>query len=236
MPAERYFIKTSLNDGDTLSLEDQEYHHLVHVMRSKPGETVEVVNGMGQLAKAVIRSIEKKQVILDLQSVIHEVPPKHQIILAQAIPRPNRLDFILEKGTELGMTQLWLFPGKQSERKEINDHQVERMQSVMISAMKQCGRLYLPKIEIKPTLEKWTNFPSHAYFGDVGPEAEIFEKAWKPVSEIVFFIGPESGFTANETSILQKNCKGVKLHGNILRTDTAALSALSLVSHWLMSD
>lgn len=234
MPAERYFIETPLTVGDVLSLEGQEYHHLVHVMRTKAGESVEVVNGMGQLAVADVQEINKKHASLLINSIVEEPAPQHAIILAQAIPRPNRLDFILEKGTELGMTQLWLFPGKHSERKEIGENQVERMKLVLIAAMKQCGRLRLPKIVVKPLLEKWNEFPTNAYFGDTDSSAEVFSKVWKPGNEVVFFVGPESGFNEGETTILRKHCKGVKLHGNILRTDTAALTALSLISHWLL--
>ena len=161
MPAERYFFEGSFPIGSQVKLDGQEHHHLVRVMRSKAGDPVELINGTGELATALISLIEKKYTLLDIQNVIKEPKSGFEIILAQAIPRINRLDFILEKGTELGMTQLWLFPGDHSERKSLTEHQIERMRLSAIAATKQCGRLYLPIISQKPSLIKWerTDYP-----------------------------------------------------------------------------
>jgi 16S rRNA (uracil1498-N3)-methyltransferase len=237
MPAERFYVPQDLFLDQVVLLEDQEFHHLVNVMRSKEGEAVEVVNGKGALGYATVQRIEKKRASLHIKDVLFESKNKIEIILAQAIPRLNRLDFILEKGTELGMSQLWLFPTQLSDRKELTDHQLERMKSITIAAMKQCGRLFLPQIVIKPALPKWEKPAYNCFFGDLNPQAPIFSKLQHTNLEkgILFYIGPESGFTAEETQLLQRmGVEGVKLHPNILRTDTAALVALSLASQLTM--
>jgi len=170
--------------------------------------------------------------IFDLKEVLEETP---KIILAQAIPRLNRLDFILEKGTELGMSEIWLYASEYGERKEFTEHQLERMRGVTIAAMKQCGRLHLPKIVMMPLLSKWaaprTDYA--LFFGDVSSTAKYFMPSDLPnksTTGLVFFIGPESGFSEKETILLKEfGSKGVKLHPNILRTDTAALTALSVL-------
>lgn len=236
MPAERFFSDNELQVGQMVELFDQEFHHLAHVMRAQEGDSVEIVNGRGALAAAAVASRDKKRAILQVESIVIESPPAVEVILAQAVPRINRLDFILEKGTELGMTQLWLFPGKLSERQQLTEHQLERMRGVTIAAMKQCGRLYLPQIIMKPPIAQWTSLPEYSYFGDVEKDTEIFAQAWrKPVESVLLCIGPESGFADDEVKALRSmRAKGVKLHENILRTDTASLMALSLVSHWLL--
>ena len=131
------------------------------------------------------------------------------------------------------MTQLWLFPGEHSERKELTEHQLERAKAITVAAMKQCGRLWLPAIELKPKLAAWCGLDFTGLYGDVSPQAPGIRQVWErvaPSKGIVFWIGPESGFSAREEEKLkQLGAHGVKLHPNILRTDTAALVALSLV-------
>lgn len=234
MPAERYYHPTTFAKGDTLFLEDQEYHHLLHVMRIREGETVEIVNGCGQLAAATVQKLEKKRAILSLTIVEHAPPPKAKLILAQGTPRQNRLDFIIEKGTELGVTEFRLFPAEKGEKKGPTDGQKERLKSVAIAAMKQCGRLYLPEITYMPPLEEWTSPNITSYFGDTRPEAPSLLKRWNQETvkhEVMFFIGPESGFSDKEVAAMVRlGATGVTLHPNILRTDTAAIAALSVIS------
>lgn len=234
MPAERYYFDGELTLQANILLADTEFHHLAHVMRSKAGESVEIVNGKGALAQAEILRLDKKQAALSIRQVSTKERSSFEVILAQAIPRINRLDFILEKGTELGMTQIWLFPGETSERKILTENQWERAQAVVIAAMKQCGRLWLPQILMKPLLRDWQPLPYPSYYGDVAPDAKSFSEAWRtPSTGAIFFIGPESGFSQKEeNTLLSLGSRGVKLHENILRTDTAALTALSLLSHF----
>lgn len=238
MPVERFYSNSDLLQGSSLSLEGTEFHHLVHVIRMQEGETVELVNGRGFLASAQISQITKKYALLTITNVFFEPAPSYEVILAQAIPRMNRLDFILEKGTELGMTQLWLFPGMKGERRQLTDAQIERMHAVMIAAMKQSGRLYCPQILLKSPLNQWPQPEYKGFFGDVDRSAPIFEhvfKKQKPSVGVVLYIGPESGFSVEEVTKLKEwNTAGVKLHQNILRTDTAALASLALVNHWIL--
>jgi 16S rRNA (uracil1498-N3)-methyltransferase len=239
MPAERYFHENLPPSGNSLLLEEHEFHHLANVMRQEIGEEVELVNGRGLLARARIDRIEKKRAVLTVLEMLYTLPPSFSIILAQAIPRLQRLEFIVEKGTELGMSELQLFPASLSEKKTLSDHQMTRLRAIMIAAMKQCGRLYLPQIVIKPSIAEWGKPELPAYFGDFHPTSPLFEKAWEqhPASAngILFVIGPESGFNDHEINLLrQLGIQGVKLHHNVLRTETAALAALALISHWVI--
>ena len=238
MPAERFYIDHFFQAKELHELKEAEFHHLIHVMRARVGDHIEIVNGKGALAQASLHNVSKNKASLYIESVMQEPEHPCRIILAQAIPKPNRLDFILEKGTELGVDEFWLFPGHLSIKKEFSSHQLERARLLTIAAMKQCGRLTLPKIEVKPILDKWPHLDSlTSFFGDIDPEASIFKNELlalpSPDNPILFFTGPESGFNEKEIGILKNlGAKGVKLHTNILRTDTASLVALSLISHW----
>lgn len=240
MPAERYYLDDVLTVNKRCELKGPEFHHLAHVMRTRKGESVELVNGKGSLAQAIVQELMKEKALLHVEHVIQEPERPCRLILAQAMPKPNRLDFILEKGTELGVDQFWLFPGDESVKKEVFPQQLERARTLTIAAMKQCGRLTLPEMMIKPRLNQWSSLNEMTtFFGDLDPEAPPFETAWKgllaqPSYPIVFVTGPEAGFSEEEVQVLrEKGARGVKLHPYVLRTDTASVMALSLLSHWL---
>lgn len=238
MPLERYYTKNSLKTGQKVVLIEGEFHHLVHVMRTAVGDSVELVNGAGQLAKATVCQLTRRDAHLEVQSIKSEDKPKREVILIQGIARPNRLDFVVEKGTELGMTQLWLFPSKLSEKKGLNPSHHDRIRGLAVAAMKQCGRLYIPHIEFVEKIESW-KLPNdfQGYFGDVESSAPWFiEELQKGPADksIIFVTGPESGLTEDEVSMLRsKGFIGVKLHQNILRTDTASMTALSIISQYI---
>lgn len=228
MPVERFFCPETFSERIQCSLEDQEFHHLTKVIRCRIGDTVELVNGKGQLASATLDEVEKKRALLTIDKVTSSSPTR-TLILAQAIPRLNRLEFILEKGTELGATAFWLFPGKWSEKAEFSENQWQRMTHLTIAAMKQCGRLDLPPIEIMPQLKEWHGIPHPIFFGDTNAAAPPITL---PVpSPAILLVGPERGLSPKETEILRLlGATGVHLNHNILRTDTAAMAFLAIAA------
>lgn len=235
MPVERFFYPELFEEDQLIHFKDRENHHLVTVMRMKIGEAIELINGKGQLAKAVVKEIEKKSSTLLVTLVKTDPSQRKRLILAQAIPRLNRLDYIIEKCTELGVTEIWLFPSTYSEKKNFSENQLERIDALMIAAIKQCGRLFLPKLSLLPALKQWTPFTIPTFFGDTHPDASPFILKWRQLespNEAIFCIGPEGGFTEEEEQLLQKlGAHGVKLHHHILRTDTAAIASIALLSH-----
>ncbi len=234
MPAFRYFIDQPLTASAHLTLEGDELHHLKTVMRAQTQDPIELVNGRNVLAEGKILDIQKHTAHIHIQNV-QTTPPPIPLILAQALPKTPRLDYILEKGTELGVTEFWLFPSINSEKKEISQTQLQRLKHITIAAMKQCGRLDLPHIEIKKQLSLWKPHSGNNFFGDTDPNAPLFGTT--PVKKIstLFFIGPEKGFHPKEILLLQNtlHATGVKLHPHVLRTETAAVTAATLASYFL---
>lgn len=240
MPVERFFLKEEeLDKGDLVFLKNEELHHLAHVIRIKEGEVIELVNGKGSLATGKIEKITRQQAEITILSSQTSPPPSYELILAQAIPRQPRLEYILEKSVELGVTKIWLFPGELSEKKTLSPSHLERAHYIITSAMKQCGRLFAPELILSPPLFSWnpSDLPSSSFFGDTDPEATSFlsNLAAKQLSSLCIAIGPEKGFHPKEVAWMKNtlHIQGVHLHPNILRTDTASINALSLASAFI---
>ena len=158
MPANRFFLDDPLEPNTVVHLDKQEMHH-ASVMRMREGQVAEIINGRGTLAHA---TYTKAGFHIDS---VETADPHPAIILCQALPRMNRLDTILEKGTEIGMSEVWLFPGDRSEKKSLSPNQLKRAEHIFISAIKQCGRLHLPKLVLKPSLKDWSKPPGLTLFG-----------------------------------------------------------------------
>lgn len=236
MPHDRFYVDDALEMGTCVLLLEEEAHHMAQVMRVRVGERVSLVNGRGSLADAEAIQISRQRCELRVLRVIVAKPDPFRIILAQGMPRFNRLDTIVEKGTELGMHEIWLFPADRSEKKALNESQEQRLQAIVVASMKQCGRLDLPKIVLKPPLHKWTELPFPAFYGALDAQAPSFSARLgelQPLQGSLFFVGPEAGFSNTEIADCKRlGAHGVSLHRNVLRTDTAPLVALTMLSQF----
>ncbi|MCB1137067.1 MAG: 16S rRNA (uracil(1498)-N(3))-methyltransferase [Chlamydiia bacterium] len=229
MPNDRFFHDGPL-EGRVI-FRDQELQHL-RVSRLQLGENFEVIDGRGGLAQATLTRLDRREAEAELSPCTQSEPPAERLILIQALPRLNRLDTIAEKCTELGMTDFWLFPGERSEKKELTKQQQTRVEHLCIAATKQCGRLFLPRVNILPPISKWKDLPEGSYFGDVRPSAPLLARRMEATESLAFIVGPESGLSERELErIEQLGAAGVSLHENILRTDTAPILALGLLAH-----
>ncbi len=225
MPADRFYLNVPLTEETVVKLEEQEHHHLSRVMRVSPGEEVELVNGHGSIAKAIVSRIDKQATTLQILTLQTIPRPSHQIILAIPLMRPNKLELILEKGTELGADGFWMYPADFSEKAELSSNQLERLRNLTISSLKQSGRLFLPSLEVLSSLE---NIHGFILFGDTRENApKIIHTKLK--TETIFISGPERGFSPKEVEFLEQKGHGVKLNPNILRAETAPLAAMSIL-------
>ena len=225
MPENRFFLNTPFAKNKVGLLENEEYRHL-KVMRCKIGDIIELVNGKNQLAKALITHLDKRSAEVTLTEIASGKPLSRQLILAQALLKPKNLELVIEKGTELGATAFWLFPGDLSEKKTLTKTQLERLRHITISALKQSGQLILPALELLPPLSKWTILPPNPHFGEIGSKRPLQPSD----TDITLIIGPEKGFSDAEIKHLRTMANGISLNANTLRAETAALAALAIVS------
>ncbi len=228
MPAERFFYDKIFKKNETLTIEGEEAQHL-RVMRVHTGDVVELINGRGQLAQASLTASYKGKTDLCISQIIESPMPTDFLILCLAMPHFNRLEWIVEKGTELGVSAFWIFPGDLSEKKGLSKQQSVRLRHLMIAAIKQCGRLDLPPVLMKEPLDKWTPPKGTLLFGDTDPKAPGLAPPYS--SPIYFFSGPERGFGQKEIDLFHRwKALGVSLHSNILRTDTAPIAAAAILT------
>jgi 16S rRNA (uracil1498-N3)-methyltransferase len=219
--------------GDTSKLDEEESKHCVRVLRLKENDAVEITDGKGNLFKAIIENANPKACLLKITESHKEAAPNWELIIAVA-PTKNmvRMEWLIEKLTEIGFTRFIPVECNNSERRVIK---TERLNKIAIEAMKQSGRVYLPKIEELISFEKFIK-EYHAYKGLKfiphcnGTDRKTLSFSYKKGENALVLIGPEGDFTGEEIELAAGNgFIPVLLNEKTLRTETAALlAAISL--------
>jgi 16S rRNA (uracil1498-N3)-methyltransferase len=228
MPADRFFIDAELKRNETVLLAGPEHHHLAHVMRLKEGDELELVNGRGDLALGKISEVRKKETLIQLLKSGHEPDTKTaRVFLGVPLMRASKLEWIVEKGTELGVDAFLFYRAAHSELEELHTRHLERLHALIVSALKQSGRLYLPSVEVFPALESLLNREAQVLFGDLSVKKMIEKNP--TASKILFVSGPERGFSKEEETLLSEKGEGVSLSRYVLRAETAPIVAASIL-------
>jgi 16S rRNA (uracil1498-N3)-methyltransferase len=220
-----------------------EIHHIRDVLRLKKGSEVCVFNGKNEEALAMIEEVRDTAVRLQVRSVWQKGKDgKPRIILACAVPKKAKFEFILEKATELGVDVLIPLKTKRTQVIFTEDKQrakQERFQKVVLNAAKQCGRADIPRIGLMtPLAEALKDLDPQGLAvipslnGQNSPIREVLDKHQKPVS-VTFLIGPEGDFTPDEVALAREHgCIPVSLGPTVLKVDTAALAVLALANFY----
>lgn len=216
-------------ESKTIVLSEEESRHLVKVLRHAEGQELELCNGKGIRAIAKITMAHPKKCEVDITSHTFEEKPERIIHLAIA-PTKNmdRLEWVIEKATEIGVDKITLLKCKNNERKVVK---MERLEKILLSAMKQSQRYYLPElIDLTPIqnfIEKHPNGGiAHCYVND-STKASISN--WHAEGPIL--IGPEGDFTLEEVEFAKsKKYTTIDLGKNRLRTETAAVFCVSALT------
>lgn len=221
------FYLANLPESGAAVLEDLEAHHLIHVLRASPGDIVELFNGTGLVASAQITSLHKRDAKLQILGSHREDPSPRQIIVATAVPKGDRFDWLIEKATELGVTRIIPLRTARSVV-DPRESKLEKLRQTVIAACKQSRRNHLLELESTTT---WSDFvtreleQSASYIAHPGPTTRSASSLWDGKSSIVFAIGPEGGFTDEEVELaVGRGAKPISLGPRILRIETAALA------------
>jgi 16S rRNA (uracil1498-N3)-methyltransferase len=240
----RYYV-TALDKG---VLDAEESHHCAQVMRQAVGDVFAVFDGRGTEAKARITEISRDQVKFQILAKAASPRAAHPVWLAQALTKPKSMDLILQKATELGVSELVPLQSDHSVSQvdeEKAGTKIEKWQKLTIEAAKQCGQNWLPIVH-PPIAPKdfVTEIPRGAIklIASLQHEAKPLKSVLKehlanlkPSTPIVVMIGPEGDFTPAE--IGQARSAGfipVSLGKIILRAETAAIFVLSAIAYELM--
>jgi 16S rRNA (uracil1498-N3)-methyltransferase len=221
----RFYTSAPLTLG-RFGLDGPEAHHLANVRRIGVGDEVTLFNGDGREYRAVVASIARRQVDLDVvgaEETSRELG--FQLHIASALPKGDRLDFLIEKLTELGATD---FTPLLAERSIVipKDAKIEKLERAVIEASKQCGRNVLMKLHPPIALAQWCKLgelPPTKWIAHPGGESIVALEG--KLDGVAIAIGPEGGFTEQEVSLANSaGFRSVSLGPRILRVETAALA------------
>lgn len=231
--------------NDRIQIIGTEFHHLVNVVRLEKGDEITVLDGEGGIYDVILTDISKKPPIAigDIKSRKQIQRSSLEVTLVQAITKLDSMDIIIQKATELGVYEIipaiceHSVPNLSSVRSQ---KRVDRWRQIAISASKQCRRPFFPLIsdikdfqealnETEPELRLIFVAPSINYI-TVQKLKDVLKGI--TIKKIQLIIGPEGDFTRNEIDYaICRNAIPVSLGDNILRAETASISALAIVSY-----
>jgi 16S rRNA (uracil1498-N3)-methyltransferase len=242
----RFHIPPSAWNLDQLILEGAEAHHCLDVLRLGPGEKVTVFNGQGTEATVEITGAKKDRV--ELRTLQHAKVPQLscRVTLGQAIPKGKNMELIIEKATELGASAITpLLSDRTVVQCSAGDAQrkQEKWQRVAIEAAKQCGQNWLPAVQLPQTMKEFFSrrldydlMLIASLQSDSRHMKQLLQEHSGGTSRVLILVGPEGDFTPAEISLAKSHgCQPVTLGPIILRTETAAIYCLSVLSHELFS-
>ena len=208
-----------------VKINDEEQQHIVKVLRMREGEEIFVTDGKGNLAKGNL-IFEGKKVFLDVKEIKENLPefsPKLHIAIA---PTKNidRIEFFVEKATEMAISEITILQTEKTERKNLN---IDKLRKQAIAASKQSLRFHFPKINDVTKLSDFLKNinPKNTFVAHCDASFERTEiSKIQNVENITFLIGPEGDFSEKEIKLLsEKEIKAVSLGKQRLRTETAGI-------------
>lgn len=237
----RFFIETELTVGSTIQLTETVFHHWVRVLRAQLQEQATLFNGQGGEYLATLTEINKKNAFVTIESfnpTNRSAPFK--AVLGQVMSKGDRMDYAIQKATELGVSQIQLLTSERCEMRlkyDRDQKKLDHWQAVAIAACEQCGLNLVPEVLAPISLSEWlssTQLPASKFV--LAPEKEQKDVLAGIRPELALLIGPEGGLSENE--ITQANQAGFMnwcIGDRVLRTETAPVVALSILNYRFLS-
>ncbi|MGC8744047.1 MAG: RsmE family RNA methyltransferase [Verrucomicrobiia bacterium] len=241
--SEKYF-----NKGELITLDGEEAHHALKVLRIGKGDTLILLNGKGEEFLCRCVDTQKNRLILTAIEYTKHPPSNYQVVLIQSIPKGRLIESIIEKSIELGVSRIVplitqrVVPNWENSE---NMKRVERWRQIAISAMKQCGQTYLPQIDLPVKIEDYLSknekFELSLVCALSGKTAHLRshieqfkQKHCRNPESVSIWIGPEGDFTPEELTLIKNfGALPITLGNLVLRVETASLCALSIVNYEL---
>jgi len=231
-----FYVEPQNVHGKTLVLTDEEFKHLSRVLRKKTGDHIRVTDGDDNMYEAVILSLDRSQAECEIVATkLRMNEPKNDVTLAVSLLKnPARIDFLVEKATELGVRNIVPLL---CERTIPKHEKHSRLEKIALAAMKQSGRSYLPKVFMLTSFDTLVNH-STDYSLRLIPHEKTEQSQFvgsvlqhhKKMQSVLLVVGPEGGFTEQELELAAENrFIPISLGPRRLRSETAAISALSWV-------
>jgi len=235
MRCPRIYSAQVLALGAQVTLEADAAHHLARVLRLPIGSPLILFNGDGNEYRAEIIALDKKNVVVVISNVLTEARESPLAIhLGVAISKGERMDWVIQKATELGVTEI---SPLQSERVEVRLHgereekKLAHWRAVAISACEQCARNRIPVInDVRPLFNWIENIQVDAKFVLHHRSVAVLDAQNAAPKSVALLIGPEGGLSEAEIGTAeQRGFQPLRLGPRVLRTETAPLAALSVL-------
>jgi 16S rRNA (uracil1498-N3)-methyltransferase len=220
-------------NSENYILSEEESMHCINVLRHKKEDTIQLVDGIGGFYTAEIVNNHKRKCEVKIISRQTEFSKRNYYLHIAIAPTKNneRFEWFLEKATEIGIDEITPVICEHSERKEIK---IDRMNKVIVSAMKQSVKAYLPKLN---EAVKFKNFISDSKESqkficscDADKNSSL-KNLYTKEKEVLILIGPEGDFSVQEIQLANSNgCKTISLGESRLRTETAGLVACEIIN------
>ena len=229
----RLYYPNSISKNTTTLLSKEHTHYVANVMRLKRGSNINFFNQEGEWASEVI-FLEKDRVEVKFLNKIKEPLKSSSIELAICLIKKNPMDIILQKATELGVSKITPIISERTEIKELNH---DRAKKIVIEATEQSNQFIPPEISKTIKLKDFLNHlngSNKLFFADINNKDRLKKEDIKDDNLKTLLVGPEGDFTPNERKMIlqNKNTISFSLSNNILRTETATISALSLINYF----
>jgi len=226
----RLYHPENILENSTSLLSKEHTHYLVNVMRAKRGRNVNFFNKNGEWLSEIV-FLEKDRVEVKFLSKVKENTNTLNIELAICLVKKSAMEIILQKATELGIKKIIPIISERTEVKEIN---FERATKIVIEATEQSNQLEPPEISEILKLKDFLNINTNKkiFFADINSDYNLEKKDFKEGETVTVLVGPEGDFSPSERELILDGSTIVpfSLSKNILRTDTAVISAISLVN------
>ena len=226
----RLFFSNTLSADTTDRLDKSQSHYLVKVMRIKESEVFSIFNQNGEWEAKVLK-ISKGIVEFKTVKQLRKKESSKELWLAFSPIKSNYQNFMIQKATELGVTKFLPIIFDRTVVRKINN---ERLQKIVIEASEQSNRLNVPEIEKAQNLKNFLNANSmDLIFTDLNSDNKKIDKLKLTDKPICIIIGPEGDFSeAEREEILSfKGVQSLKINENILRSETAVISAISIINY-----
>jgi 16S rRNA (uracil1498-N3)-methyltransferase len=237
---DRFFVEGVHAIGESVAFAPDDGRKIATVLRGRSGDRVQVIDSAGSAFSASI-DVRGNDVTATLDERMERGTREAavRLVVAQAIPKGQKMDLIVEKATELGVAAIVPLRSDRVVGERTGEHKVERWQRVAKTAAQQCGRSVVPAIapiagwdELIATFGSYDRVYVPWELADVRPLRETFEADASRIESALFVIGPEGGFSSNEVErATGAGAVALSLGTRILRTETVALAILAAFAY-----
>jgi len=236
MRVPRIHLPEAEASGQRLALPDGAFQHLVRVLRLGKGAPIEIFNGRGQRFVAELTDVGKRRADIHLTETLPGQPESPlQTHLGLVMSKGDRMDYALQKATELGVSRITPLGSERCDLRLKADRQTKKQQhwqGVIASACEQCGRDTVPTLDEVTALPDWLNAQESQLRLVLHTAAQAPDFPAEAPASVSFLVGPEGGLTDGEVEqAMRQGFQVWQLGNRILRTETAPVAMLAILQH-----